>query len=73
MRSLRLKVLSLSQYSSDSAPTDFYLFRLLEYFVSGRRFKNKEVENSLLLYLSGKNLEFFKCGTENWLSIVNNI
>lgn len=51
------------------APTDSYLFQSLEHFMSGRIFRNKEIEkNKLFQTFSGNKPNFFKHGIKDFPS-----
>ena len=62
-------------YSPDLAPSDYYLFRSMAHYLSGRNFTNvKDVEVACLEFFSSISKEWYLSGiqelTERWLKTI---
>ncbi|XP_076166383.1 lymphocyte-specific helicase isoform X3 [Ptiloglossa arizonensis] len=71
------EVLPHPPYSPDVAPSDFHLFRLLQHFLSGKRFANlDDIQNAISVYFAQKPIDFYRSGIENlhtrWQKVVDN-
>ncbi|XP_035725548.1 histone-lysine N-methyltransferase SETMAR-like [Vespa mandarinia] len=60
------EVLLYPPYSPDIARSDFHLFRLLQHFLSGKKFENlDDVQNVISRYFTEKPIDFYRSGIEN--------
>ena len=71
------EILSHPPYSPDIAPSDYHLFLFLQNFSTGKKFKNEEdVERVLVQFFASKDETFFKNGIYKllscWQQIINN-
>lgn len=77
LRELGWEVLPQPSYSPDISPSDFHLFRSLQNFLAGKKFKNEELlKNALDDFFLSKSPEFYSRGIkmlpERWLEVIEN-
>ena len=65
-------------YSSDLAPSNYYLFRSLQNHLNGKTFESNEaVKNELIQFITSKNQNFYGSGimklTEKWQQLIEQI
>lgn len=76
LHELKWELMSHPPYSPDCAPSDYYLFRSLSTFLSGKSFSEMDVMKSELeRFFAEKSLQFYKEGiqslVERWQMVVN--
>uniref|UniRef100_A0A914ERA4 Transposase n=1 Tax=Acrobeloides nanus TaxID=290746 RepID=A0A914ERA4_9BILA len=64
-------------YSPDMAPSDFYLFRSLEHWLRGKKFRTiEEMRQSLTEFFDSKDREWYRHGIhrleEQWQKVIEN-
>ena len=64
-------------YSPDMAPSDFYLFRSLEHWLRGKKFKTiEEMRESLEEFFASKDRDWYRRGLtrleEQWQKVIEN-
>lgn len=77
IKELGWEVLPHPPYSPDIAPSDYYLFRSLQHFLSDKKFRNEEdVKNGVSTYFNQKPSSFYKAGIESlairWQKVIEN-
>jgi histone-lysine N-methyltransferase SETMAR len=77
IRELGWEVLPHPPYSPDIAPSDYYLFRSLQHYLSGEKFDNREaIETGLSAYFGKKEPSWFEKGIKDllnkWANVINN-
>lgn len=77
LNALGWEVLSHPPYSPDIAPSDYYLFRSLQNYLTGKKFKSFEsVSKAVADYFNSKDENFYKTGIhrlpERWQQVVTN-
>lgn len=77
LNALGWEVLSHPPYSPDIAPSDYYLFRSLQNYLTGKKFKSfGSVSKAVADYFNSKNENFYKTGIyrlpERWQQVVTN-
>uniref|UniRef100_A0A914EJM2 Transposase n=1 Tax=Acrobeloides nanus TaxID=290746 RepID=A0A914EJM2_9BILA len=71
------EILDHPPYSPDMAPSDFYLFRSLEHWLRGKKFRTiEEMRQSLTEFFDSKNREWYRHGIhrleEQWQKVIEN-
>ena len=77
IRDLGWEVLTHPPYYPDLAPFDYYLFRSLQHFLSGKNFENPEaIKNEVSAYFNAKDPSWFEKGFKDlfkrWETVINN-
>ncbi|GFT44810.1 histone-lysine N-methyltransferase SETMAR [Trichonephila clavipes] len=77
LNALGWEVLGHPPYSSDIAPSDYYLFRSLQNYLTGKKFKSFEsVSKAVADYFKSKQENFYKIGIYmlpgRWQQVVTN-
>lgn len=70
------EVLEHPPYSPDLAPSDYHLFRSMEHFLRGKKFRNvDEIEENLQNFFDSKRREFYRSGIymlpDMWLNCID--
>jgi hypothetical protein len=74
---LYCEILDHPPYSPDMAPSDFYLFRSLEHWLRGKKFRTiEEMRQSLTEFFDSKDREWYRHGIhrleEQWQKVIEN-
>ena len=76
IRGMGWEVIPHPPYSPDIAPSDYYLFRSLQHFLSGKKFDSRDVIHSAIgQFFVSKTPEFYRSGIEDlpnrWQMIID--
>ncbi|GFX46203.1 mariner Mos1 transposase [Trichonephila clavipes] len=77
LNALGWEILGHPPYSTDIAPSDYYLFRSIQNYPMGKKFKSFEsVSKTVVGYFNSKDENFYKTGIhrlpEGWQQVVTN-